>query len=158
MSASNTGRWAFEESNPLARAWFEANSMDGVVPEDPWSLVKDGGRPDYRLPARPDWADPASETAAETETSVLNGAGASRTRDAVDLRILDGVRARTGRIIDSQRDIGGWPDLAPGAPWIDNDAAQLLCSRTHLFRGVRDNARKNRDSVLFKQVSGLIFV
>ena len=116
----STGRWAFEESDPLARAWFAANSMDGVVPADPWSLVKDGDRPDYRLSARPDWADPATETAAQAEASVLAGVGA-RNRDAVDLRILDGVRARTGRIIDSQRDVGGWPDLAPGEPWLDSD-------------------------------------
>ena len=116
----STGRWAFEESDPLARAWFEANSMDGVVPADPWSLVKDGDRPGYRLPARPDWADPATETAAEAEASVLSGVGA-RNRDSVDQRILDGVRARSGRIIDSQTDVGGWPDLAPGRPWVDAD-------------------------------------
>lgn len=116
----STGRWAFEESNPLARAWFEGNSMDGAVPTDPWSLVKDGDRPGYRLSARPDWADPAPQTAAEAEISVLAHVGA-RNRDAVDLRILDGVRARTGRIIDSQADVGGWPDLAPGEPWIDTD-------------------------------------
>ena len=116
----STGRWAFEESNPLARAWFDANSMDGVIPADPWSLVKDGDRPGYRLAARPDWADPATETAAQAEISVMADVGA-RNRDAVDLRILDGVRARTGRIIDRQADVGGWPDLAPGEPWIDTD-------------------------------------
>jgi len=116
----STGRWAFEESDPLARAWFEANSMDGVVPADPWSLVKDSDRPGYRLSARPDWADPATETAFEAEASVLSGVGAGN-RDSVDQRILDGVRARTGRIIDSQTDVGGWPDLAPGRPWVDAD-------------------------------------
>lgn len=116
----STGRWAFEESNPLARAWFEANSMDGVVPADPWSLVKDGDRPGYRLTARLDWADPATETAPQAEAAVLAGVGA-RTRDPVDLRILDGVRSRTGRIIDSQNDVGGWPELEPGEPWTDGD-------------------------------------
>lgn len=116
----STGRWAFEESDPLARAWLEANSMDGAVPTDPWSLVKDGDRPGYRLSARPDWADPATETAAEAEASVLARVGAHN-RDPVDLRILDGVRARTGRIIDSQRDVGGWPELPSGTPWTDTD-------------------------------------
>lgn len=121
---NSAGRQAFEESNPLARAWFEANNMDGVVPADPWSLVKDSDRPGYRLPARPDWADPATETAAEAEVSVLAGAGA-RNRDAVDLRILAGVRTRTGRIIDSQSDVGGWPGLTPGEPWVDGDGDGL---------------------------------
>lgn len=115
------GRWAFEESNPLARAWFEANSMDGAVPDDPWRLVRDGDRPGYRLPARPDWADPATHTAQEAADAVMARAGAGPVRDAVDARIVAGVRDRTGRIIDSQAQVGGWPDLAPGEPWIDGD-------------------------------------
>lgn len=115
------GRWAFEESNPLARAWFEANSMDGGTPTDPWSLVKDSDRPDYRLTARPDWATAATETPGEAVLAVLGQAGASRFRDAVDLRIIEGVRERTGRIIDSPAQVGGWPILQAGTPWIDTD-------------------------------------
>lgn len=118
-------RWAFAESNPLARAWFEANAMDGDVPDDPWSLVRDGDRPGYRLTARPDWAEPATETAAQAMQAVLRHAGASRVRDAVDARVVAGVHDRSGRIIDSQKDVGGWPDLAPGAPWIDSDGDGL---------------------------------
>ena len=79
------GRWAFEESNPLARAWFEDNAMDGVVPADPWSLVKDGDRPGYRLAARPDWAAPAGRSAADTLPAVLDGAGAAQSGRAVSL-------------------------------------------------------------------------
>ena len=117
----STGRWAFEESNPLARAWFEGNAMDGVVPADPWSLVRDSDRPGYRLTARPDWAEAAVGTAAQAEARVLAHAGAGRIRDAVDRRIIDGVRHRAGRIIDSQVEVGGWPDLEAGTPWIDGD-------------------------------------
>lgn len=115
------GRWAFEESNPLARAWFEANSMDGVTPADPWSLVKDSDRPGYRLTARPDWAQAATEAPEAAALAVLERAGASRSRDAVDLRIVAGVRDRTGAIIDSQSQVGGWPRLEPGESWIDGD-------------------------------------
>ncbi|WP_439476869.1 pectate lyase family protein [Brevundimonas sp.] len=117
----SAGRQAFEESNPLARAWFEGNAMDGAVPVDPWSLVKDSDRPDYRLATRPDWADAASETASEAEVRVLAHVGAGRVRDAVDARIIRGVRDRTGRIIDSQSQVGGWPELSAGSPWIDGD-------------------------------------
>jgi pectate lyase len=40
---------------------------------------------------------------------VLAGAGANRPgRDAVDARIVREVEARTGRIIDSQKEVGGW--------------------------------------------------
>lgn len=117
----STGRRAFEESNPLGRAWFEGNSMDGVTPADPWSLVKDSDRPNYRLAARPDWAEAAGQTAEAAVLSVLDRAGAGRVRDAVDARVIAGVRDRTGRIIDSQEQVGGWPELEPGTPWIDSD-------------------------------------
>ena len=115
-------RMAFEEEGGApARAWFEGNAMDGVVPADPWSLVEGAGRPDYRLPGRPHWADPTEEAAAEAKVRVLGRAGAGRIRDAVDLRVIDGVRSRTGRIIDSQAQVGGWPELEAGTPWIDGD-------------------------------------
>lgn len=117
----STGRWAFEESNPLARAWFEDNAMDGTVPADPWSLVRDGDSPGYRLTARPDWAEAAAEPSSAVEAAILAGAGAGRVRDAVDARIVAGVRARSLRIIDSQTEVGGWPALAAGSPWIDGD-------------------------------------
>ncbi|WP_420479945.1 pectate lyase family protein [Brevundimonas sp. FT23028] len=115
------GRWAFEESNPLARAWFEGNSMGGVIPDDPWSLVKDSDRPGYRLMTRPDWAEAAAAAVDDTVRAVLDHAGAGPVRDAVDVRIIAGVRDRSGRIIDSQAQVGGWPDLAAGTPWVDSD-------------------------------------
>ena len=117
----STGQWAFEESNPMARAWFDGNAMDGDVPADPWSLVRDSNRPGYRLTARPDWAQAADETAAQAEARVHVHAGAGPVRDAVDARIIEGVRSRTGRVINSQSDVGGWPVLEAGSPWIDSD-------------------------------------
>jgi len=43
---------------------------------------------------------------------VLEQAGCSNVRDAVDRRILDDVlHMRTGRVIRSQDDVGGWPQL-----------------------------------------------
>lgn len=115
------GRRMFEESNPLARAWFEGNTMDGAEPADPWSLAPGSETPGYRLAARPDWAEAVGETAAQAEAAVLASAGAGRIRDAVDARVIEGVRTRTGRIIDSQAQVGGWPELEAGTPWIDGD-------------------------------------
>lgn len=46
---------------------------------------------------------------------VLAEAGASRARDAVDLRVVASVESRTGGLIDSQEQVGGWPDRAPTA-------------------------------------------
>ncbi len=117
----STGGVIFEEESPLAHAWFEGNSMDGETPADPWSLVQGGDRDGYRLPARPGWALPTTTSAAEAEAAVLTRVGASRVRDAVDARVVASVHDRSGRIIDSQDQVGGWPDLAPGSPWIDGD-------------------------------------
>jgi pectate lyase len=51
--------------------------------------------------------------ASAVEQTVLASAGARPLdRDAVDLRIVGTVVSRTGRIIDSQNDVGGWPTLA----------------------------------------------
>lgn len=50
---------------------------------------------------------------AEVEEWVLANAGARPAdRDAVDARIVKSVRERTGSIPKSQKDVGGWPDLA----------------------------------------------
>jgi hypothetical protein len=53
---------------------------------------------------------------------VLNDVGASLPRrDSVDTRIVDQVRTRRGRIIDSQDEVGGWPELKSGKPPADID-------------------------------------
>lgn len=112
---------AFDESNMLAKAWFAGNSMDGVIPADPWSLVT-GVRPDgYRLAAPVDVAPVRPDPAASAYRRVLAGAGASKVRDAVDHRVVEGVRTRTGRLIDSQRDVGGWPELRSAPAPLDSD-------------------------------------
>ena len=61
-------------------------------------------------------------SAADALERVLEDAGATRPRrDAVDARIVRDVRARTGAIIDSQEDVGGWPAYAPGDAPPDSD-------------------------------------
>ena len=51
--------------------------------------------------------------AADVGAWVLASAGARPgDRDPVDTRIIDEVRTGKGRIIASQKDVGGWPDLA----------------------------------------------
>ena len=42
-------------------------------------------------------------------------------RDAADLRVIAGVKDRTHRRIDSQNEVGGWPELAPGTSVKDSD-------------------------------------
>ena len=46
---------------------------------------------------------------------------AHRSRDAADTRLVQGVRDRTHRMINSQRDVGGWPTLRSARPRGDRD-------------------------------------
>ena len=53
---------------------------------------------------------------------VLPTVGASLPkRDAVDTRLIDHVRHHTGKIIDSQTQVGGWPELKSGKVPLDSD-------------------------------------
>lgn len=62
---------------------------------------------------------------------ILNIGGASLVRDAVDLNVLkdvkngnftyNGSKGSSHGIIDSQKDVGGFPDLKPGIPLLDSD-------------------------------------
>lgn len=114
---------AFQESNSLARAYFAGNSMLTNVPADPWSLVtftipEPAG---YRLAAPVDVAPVKSDPAPLAYERVLADAGASVFRDSVDARIVAGVRDRTGKVINSQNDVGGWPVLPAGKVAKDSD-------------------------------------
>jgi hypothetical protein len=64
---------------------------------------------------------PATQTAEEAYELVLAKAGASKSRDDADERVIAGVRDRTHRRIDSQKEVGGWPKLEPGTAPKDSD-------------------------------------
>ena len=113
------GRFAFDESNALAKGYFAGNSMAGVVPADQMSLVKGSIAPDWKLSAPIDVAPVARDT--QPFDAVLAKAGASRVRDAIDATIVAGVRDSSGRIIDTQDDMGGWPLLKSMAAPKDTD-------------------------------------
>src|SRR5207247_743048 len=52
---------------------------------------------------------------------VLNLAGQSLVRDAVDTRVIGEVRNEAGHHINSQNDVGGWPTLNSSTPPADLD-------------------------------------
>lgn len=72
-----------------------------------------------------------THTAKEAYEKILQIGGASLVRDAVDIRILKEVKNGTftyngslgskNGIIDSQNDVGGFPDLKPGKALLDSD-------------------------------------
>ncbi len=61
------------------------------------------------LVAQPDRA--TTHSAQEAYKLVLANAGASKARDVADKRAVDGVIEGTHRRIDSQKEVGGWPEL-----------------------------------------------
>jgi pectate lyase len=77
----------------------------------------------FRLDEQPVGAAdrPVTQPAEEAYLLVLDGAGASKVRDAADLRVIQGIRDRTHKLIDSQKEVGGWPELKGGPVAIDTD-------------------------------------
>jgi Domain of unknown function (DUF4082) len=53
--------------------------------------------------------------------NILKYAGASLARDSIDRRVINDVRNRTGKIINSQKDVGGLSPLARGRAPTDSD-------------------------------------
>jgi hypothetical protein len=64
---------------------------------------------------------PQTQSAKDALDVVLARAGASLVRDAVDGRVVDDVRNRRGKVIDSQREVGGWPALRSKPAPVDTD-------------------------------------
>ena len=117
------GNFAFDEKNQLARAFYAGNSMNGAIPADQKSLVEGHLPTGYWLDAPIDVGPIASDPAPRAFARVLDSAGASLVRDAVDRKVIEGVRTRTGRIIDNEDQDGGWPALKslPAPRDVDGD-------------------------------------
>ena len=64
---------------------------------------------------------PRTQSAQEAYDAVLTRAGASLARDSADARLVEGIRSRTHRRIDSQEEVGGWPELRSTPPPSDRD-------------------------------------
>ena len=61
-----------------------------------------------------------TQSAAEAFELVLKNAGATRPRrDSVDARIVSDARNGTGKIINDEKEVGGWPAYASGEPPLD---------------------------------------
>ena len=89
---------------------------------DEWLIMRPGDE-SYRVGTRtmPD-AGVAVRPVAEASARVLAHAGASLPqRDSVDQRIVSDVHAGSGRVIDSQSEVGGWPTYASGNVASDAD-------------------------------------
>ncbi|MBT8055531.1 MAG: pectate lyase [Xanthomonadales bacterium] len=114
---------AFDEANPLAELHFSGNWMNGELPADPWNLVRfKTDRQGIRKQAF-DAAPISGGPANEAYEQVLARSGASHHRDAADRRVIDTVRQLGGTLIDSEKEVGGWPEVefAEARPDQDGD-------------------------------------
>jgi hypothetical protein len=64
---------------------------------------------------------PATQSAEAAYRLVLANAGASKSRDLADQRVVRGVRDRNHRRIDSQKEVAGWPVLKSALARVDSD-------------------------------------
>jgi hypothetical protein len=102
---------------------FEGNDALTADNAQFFSAVEFEGKRQVRTVGQP-FAMPAVKTtpAKEALELVLATVGASRpARDAVDARLVNQVRTRRGRIIDSQEEVGSWPELKSGPLPADTD-------------------------------------
>lgn len=88
-----------------------------------FNLTEIEGKKQVTVIAQP-FAAPAVTTvpAKDVMETVLASVGASLPRrDAVDQRLVAHVRTRKGELINSQREVGGWPELKSNAAPTDSD-------------------------------------
>ncbi|AMS28475.1 MAG TPA: pectate lyase [Hyphomonadaceae bacterium] len=125
QGANSKSALAFVESAPGAQAHFSGNFMNGVS-ADTAAIVRLKRPLEGYFSVTPfENGGLVAEPALVAEEKVLAKAGASLVRDTVDARAVQDVRARTGQIINSQADVGGWPALATGNPRPDSDGDGL---------------------------------
>lgn len=111
-----------EQTGARGKLYIAGNYVDGApeVTQDNWLGVRNGGkeRLDAPVPALP----VATETAEEAYERVLAGAGAILPkRDAIDARLIQDVRNRTGRHINTPSEVGGYPVLNSAPAPVDSD-------------------------------------
>ena len=108
---STTDPWIVSLVSPVP-AGSRVYMADNLAPQQLYESPNIGFEP--IVATAPVWAAPLTVLpASQVEAWVLASAGARPAdRDAVDLRIVTEEQTRTGHIITSQNDVGGWPVLA----------------------------------------------
>jgi len=93
---------------------FTRYAKGGYLPVN-WQLVE--AREEFDVGE----ARPFTESAETALDHVLAAAGASKPSDLADARLIGGVATRTHRLIDSQSEVGGWPELKSKPAPVDTD-------------------------------------
>ena len=120
---SSEGRLhAFSIGGEATKMHVAGNVLEGVdTGGDNWALVRNAN--EVNKATEPFNVAPVkTDSAQEAFQRVLENAGATLpARDAVDARVVEHVRTGTGAIINSQADVGAWPESEPADPPPDAD-------------------------------------
>ncbi len=108
---------------PWNQSWTDDNFLAVDYTRHEGDSYIGTSREEWALPGELVFGDdkPETHTAEEAYEMVLQYAGASLSRDAVDERVVAGVRDGTGRLIDSQSEVGGFPELSSLPAPVDTD-------------------------------------
>jgi pectate lyase len=116
-------------STSKVKFYLEANIVEGrpqftKTPDDMFEANVDTTVKLYEIVNNPFVTAPVKTTSAEVAyKDVLAKVGAARpVRDSIDTWLIRQVRNNTGKMIDSQNEIGGWPVYASVHPRTDSDA------------------------------------
>ncbi len=133
---------------PDLKILISGNVFEGTSTSDEWSLMRGDRRYETKEPAFSS-SGLAASTAQEAYDKTLTHAGAIvPERDTVDRRIVNDVRTGSGKVIDSQKEVGGWPVLAAGVapPDGDSDGMPDEWEKTNGFRPDEHDASEDGDS------------
>ncbi len=126
---SSKARTPITVGNPSELTYFIRDNIiegnDALTADNTqfFSAVEFEGKRQVKTVDQPFAAPPVTTVAAKDALElVLATVGASLpVRDAVDSRLVNHVRTHTGQLINSQTEVGGWPELKSGAAPVDTD-------------------------------------
>jgi hypothetical protein len=123
QGANTGGPLALYIRNKAGKTYFSGNWMDGKLVADQSSLVlASTAAPGEHVMSEPFAFGPVeTQSAPDAYRLVLDKAGASKARDPIDARVVKSVRDRTGKIINSQKEVGGWFTASSTAAPKDSD-------------------------------------
>jgi pectate lyase len=121
-------RAALSSHAKTSRIFQSGNKIDGNVNgrldgiDTGWDMVNGVyTKMDKEFPIPAEFAV-TTEAVERAYEHVLANAGAMPwRRDGVDARVVAGVRQQTGRVINSQKEVGGWPELQSIPAPVDSD-------------------------------------
>lgn len=160
---------AYETGSPFNQSFFQDNYYNYKKPENQWELVEfdeawntkqiQKYKQNQPFPTGPINTDDARKA---FQRVLAHGGASLPNRDAIDMRVIRDVQNRTGRIIDSQDEVGGWPELRSTMPVVDTDRDGM----PDWWERVNDLSPKNPDdrnevagdgyTMLEKYLNGLV--